>query len=107
LKTTNIKQALAIINEEYNSDDGLLVLFRLSSDVEEKRLDIFIEALKAIEDYYLDKTLIEKHLVYRLLSFQMALNSSAHHWKVSRPKGLTAQAVYNINMAIYDIFTND
>ena len=107
MKTMNTRQALAVIHEEYDSDEGLLVLFRLSSDIEEERLEIFIRALKSVEDYYQDKTLVEKDLVYKLLSFQTTLNASERHWKVSRPQGLTAQAVYNINMAIYDIFASD
>ena len=100
----NIKQALALINEEYVSDEGLLMLFRLSSDVEEQKLERFMQALKIIESHYQDEVLIEKDLVYRLLSFYTTLNASARHWKVNRPKGLTAETVFDINAAILDIF---
>ena len=103
----NIKQALALINEEYGSDEGLLILFRLSSDVEEQKLESFIQALKIIESHYQDEALIEKDLVYRLLSFYTTLNASARHWKVNRPKGLTAQTVFKLNMAILDIFNTN
>ena len=103
----NIKQALALIHEEYDSDEGLLILFRLSSDVKGDRLEIFARALKVIEEHYQDKALIEKDLVYRLLSFYTTLNSSARHWKVSRPKGLTTKAVYELNMAILEVFNTN
>ena len=107
MKAISIKQALAIIDKEYDTDDGLLVLFRLSSDVEKERLGIFIEALKVIEGHYQDKALIEKDLVYRLLSFYTTLNASARYWKESRPDGLTSKAVYELNMAILDVFNTN
>ena len=103
----NIKQALALLHEEYGSDDGLLILFRLSSDVEEEKFDSFVRALKIIEGHYQDQALIEKDLVYRLLSFYTTLNASARHWKVSRPKGLSVKAVYDLNMAILDVFNTN
>lgn len=102
----DIKQALDIINQEYDRDDGLLIEFRMSADVDAARLEQFIEAVGVIDKYYEDKTLIEKDLVYRLLSFYTTLNASAGHWKVSRPKGLDKKTVFEINMVILDVFAS-
>lgn len=103
----NFEQSLEIINAEYDADDGLFLLFRLSADIEPQRLETFIQALNTIDAYYENKAMIEKRLVYKLLSFYTTLNASARHWKVSRPKSLTRKAVYNVNRAILDIFASD
>jgi len=102
-----IKEALALIKKEFESDDGLDVLFRMSSDISVERLDIFIDALKVIENHYQGKEFMEKELVYKLISLQQTLWASSGHWKVSHPAGLTPKKVFQINNAILDIFIDD
>jgi len=102
-----IKEAQALIKKEFESDEGLDILFRMSSDIPEGRLDTFIEALEVIEKHYQGKEFIEKELVYKLTTLQATLNASSGHWKVSHPEGLTPQRVFEINRAILDIFIDD
>ncbi len=102
----DIAEALALIEQE-EADDGLLLLFRMSHDIPEQKLDKFIEALGVIENHYQGIRLIEKELVNKLLWFYRTLSASASHWKVSHPKGLTPQRVFEVNKAILDVFTDD
>ena len=102
-----IEKALSLIDKEWESDTGLLVLFRMSSDVEVARLDAFIEAVNSIRDYYQGKKWIEKHLVYLLLGFYRTLSASQGHWKVSHPEGLGPEKVYEVLSSILDVFTDD
>lgn len=100
-------EALALINHEHDSDDGLDLLFRMSADIEPARIKRFIAALKIIETHYTGKQMIEKNLVYKLVGFYRTLSSSARHWTATRPEGLTVKTVHNINMAILGIFSTD
>lgn len=102
-----IKDALALINHEHDSDEGLDLLFRMSADIQPERLEHFIAALKVIETHYTGKVMIEKDLVYKLVGFYRTLSSSARHWTASRPEGLTRKAVHDVNMAILNIFSTD
>ena len=102
-----IETALKLITKEEESNHGLLILFRLSSDVEEEKIQTFIEALKVISQHYENKVMIEKKLVNQLMWFYRTLGASASHWKVSHPKGLTPQVVFEIQTTILDVFTND
>lgn len=102
-----IKEAKALIKQEEESESGLLILFRMSEDVSEERLDKFIEALRTIEQYYQGELLIEKALVNQLMWFYRTLNASAGHWKVIHPKGLTPGKVFEIQSSILDVFASD
>ena len=102
-----IKEALELIKKESESKDGLCLLFRMSADISEERLDVFIEALNVIENHYQGKEFMEKELVYKLTSLQQTLWASSGHWKVSHPEGLTPKKVFQIHNAILDIFIDD
>lgn len=102
----NIETAKELINKEFDSDDGLHLAFRMSSDVEDIRIDNFLEALKSINENYQDKLLIEKELVYKLFNFYSTLQASERHWKVSRPEGLSSKRCFEIYSNISNIFAS-
>ncbi|GAA0718276.1 hypothetical protein GCM10009430_16190 [Aquimarina litoralis] len=99
------EEAKKLIHKEYNSQNGLDTLFRMSADVEEKRIEKFIEALQAIEHYYSDKKTISKELVYQLFSMYNTLRASMGHWKVEHPKGLDKDTCWKIFDGIRNVFT--
>jgi len=101
----NIEEAKKLIHSEYNSQNGLDTLFRMSADVEEKRIVKFLEALKCLEVYYEDKKTISKELVYQLFSMHNTLRASMGHWKVERPKGLDQDTCWKIFEGIRNVFT--
>ncbi|MDH7447632.1 hypothetical protein [Aquimarina sp. 2201CG14-23] len=100
-----IEEAKNLIHYEYESDDGLDLLFRMSADVEEERIRNFLEALKSIEQYYADKKTIEKKLVYQLFSMNQTLRASMGHWKASRPEGLDTDTCFKIFDGIRNVFS--
>lgn len=102
----DVEQALSILKNEHEADDGLLVLFRLSDDVAEARLDRFVEALSVLEVHYDGKQMVEKDVAYMVLSFYRTLSASAGHWKVSRPKGMTLKMTTRILIALSGIFAS-
>ncbi len=102
----NITEAKTLIENEFTSDNGLDVLFRLSADIENERISIFIEALQTIEAHYQNEPYIERDLVYKLFSFHQTLQASAGHWKVSRPEGLDSKTCFKIFATIRAIFAD-
>lgn len=105
-KGMNIEEARALINDEHDSDNGLDTLFRMSSDIEDERIENFIKALKSIEQHYQNQVFIERDLVYKLVGMSKTLRASSGHWKVSRPEGLDSKTCFEIHSAIHDIFTD-
>ena len=103
----NIEDAFELINMEFESDDGLDLLFRMSADIEVERLEKFLKALALLQEHYTGRDLMEKDIAYKLFSFYTTLNASAGHWKVSRPEGLTVKTVSAIYIAISGIFSTD
>lgn len=101
-----IEEAKALFDEEYHSDTGLDMLFRLSADVDSDRISKFISALNCIKKHYSGKEYIERDLVYRLVSISNTLQASSGHWKVSRPEGLDPKTCFEIHQAIRNIFTD-
>ncbi|MFD2562871.1 hypothetical protein [Aquimarina rubra] len=101
----DITQAKKLIHKEFNAQNGLDVLFRMSADIEEERITEFLEALKCIEEYYADKKTIEKKLVYQLFSMHQTLKASMGHWKVSRPEGLDKDTCWKIFDGIRSVFS--
>ena len=100
-----IEEAKKLIHKEYNGDKGLLILFRMSADVEEERINEFLKALRSIEQYYADKKTISKELVYQLVSLSDTLKASMGHWKVERPMGLDKDTCWKIIEGIRSVFT--
>ncbi len=101
-----VSEAKQLIHKEHDTNKGLLLLFRMSFDVEKDRIERLLEALQVIEGHYADKTLIEINLVYKLLSLSDTLKASMSHWKVSRPEGLDKDTCWNIIDGIKRIFSN-
>jgi len=101
-----VEDARKLIHNEYHNKKGLLILFRMSFDVEEERIKEFLKALSYLEEYYTDKKVIEKELVYQLLSLSDTLKASMGHWKVSRPKGLDKDTCWKIIEGIRNIFSS-
>lgn len=102
----NFQQAKKHINKEYESDNGLDTLFRLSADVEKERITQFLQALQCLEEYYTGKAFIEKKVAFQLFSMNETLKASMGHWKVSRPKGLDHDTCWRIIDGIRQIFSN-
>jgi len=102
----NIEQAKILINEEFNSKNGLNVLFRLSQDIDDKRISFFLEALRSIEKNYRNEIYIERDLVYKLFNFHQTLQASQNHWKNDRPKGLTYEICFEIFTTIGNVFAD-
>ena len=97
-------EALALIEEEYDDSDGLLIKFRMSDDVETARLERFMEALDGITAHYTGQSHITKRHAYMIMSFRDTLSASASHWKVSRPEGLTIQMTSNLISKLSSVF---
>lgn len=102
----NAEDAFDLLQREYDADDGLLILFRMSQDVETARLERFIEALNALTIYYEGQSHVEKHAVFMIMSFRQTLSASAGHWKVSLPKGLSAPMTSEIIAALGHVFAS-
>ncbi len=102
----DFKQALTILRHEHEADDGLLVLFRLSDDVTEERLERFVEVLNVLETHYDGTDVVGKDVAYMVMSFYQTLSASAGHWKVSRPKGLTLKMTMKILIALSGVFAS-
>lgn len=103
----NMEEAFALIHHEFDSDDGLDLLFRMSADIEVERLENFLGALNLLQEHYTGQDMIEKDVAYKLFSFYTTLSASAGHWKVARPKGLTVKTVSAIYIAISGIFSTN
>ncbi len=101
-----VTEAKNLIHHEYESDDGLDLLFRMSADVEEQRITAFLKALKCLEEHYTDKSVMEKKLVYQLFSMHQTLKASKWHWKVSHPKGLDNNTCFKIFDGIRSVFSS-
>ncbi|WP_103070103.1 hypothetical protein [Aquimarina sediminis] len=101
-----IEEAKKHIHQEFVSDDGLDVLFRMSFDVEEERITEFLKALKRLEEHYTNESVIEKKLVYQLFSMHQTLKASMGHWKVSHPEGLDRKTCWKIFDGIKSIFSS-
>lgn len=102
----NADDAFDLLQREYDADDGLLILFRMSQDVETARLERFIEALNVVTMYYEGQSHVEKHAAYMIMSFHQTLSASAGHWKASRPKGLTVPMTSEIIAALGRVFVS-
>ena len=100
-----IEEAKNLIHHEYESDEGLDLLFRMSADIEEERITAFLKALKCLEEHYKNKSLIERELVYQLYTMGNTLKASMGHWKVSRPEGLDQDTCFKIFDGIRHIFS--
>jgi len=98
------QEALELIHKEYDADDGLLIKFRMSEDVETARLERFHEALETLYTHYETETHVEKHIAYMIMSFRDTLSASAGHWKVSRPEGLSIQMTTKLIIALSRVF---
>ena len=98
------EDAFALIDHEYEADDGLLIKFRLSDDVETERLERFHEALQTLAEHYDQQTHVESDVVYKIMSLRDTLSASAGHWKVSRPEGLTVQMTTKLIIALSGVF---
>ncbi|WP_417786505.1 hypothetical protein [Tenacibaculum sp.] len=55
-----IQEAKKLIHKEYESDDGLDALFRMSADIKEEQVALFLQALQCLEEHYASKHVIEK-----------------------------------------------
>lgn len=97
-------EAITLIEKEYWDDDGLLIKFRMSDDVEIERLECFIVALEGMTAYYADKSHVSKSHAYMIMSFRSTLSASARHWKVSRPEGLSLQMTTKLIIALSGVF---
>lgn len=100
------EEAFALFNHEYDDDDGLLLRFRMSDDVETERLQRFLSALEAMSEHYEGKTHVEKSIAYRVMSFRDTLSASVGHWKVSRPEGMTTNMVTALMIAFGRVFAS-
>lgn len=100
------REAFELFHHEFEADDGLDCLFRMSADVEPERLERFLEALSVMAEYYEDKAVVEKDVAFKVISFRDTLSASAGHWKVSRPKGMTIQATTALILAFSRIFAS-
>ena len=103
----NIEQALAVIETEYGSDDGLLLLFRMSADTKPEKLDAFLAAIKVVTEHYTGQDMIEKDLAHKIMSFYQTLTASAGHWKVGRPEGLDIRTTSNLIIALTGVFATN
>lgn len=101
-----VEEAKNIIHKEYHSKNGLLILFRMSFDVEEERIKEFLKALSCLEKHYSDKSVIEIELVYQLLSLKDILKASMRYWKVERPLSLDKDTCWKIINGIQNIFAS-
>lgn len=102
----NVEKAKQHIQHEYESQDGLDTLFRMSADVAEARIENFLNAIHALESYYANKSMIEKRLVYQLCSINETLKTSIGHWKAEHPKGLDKESCWKIMNGIRKVFSN-
>ena len=102
----NLKEAKKYIDKEYESDDGLDTLFRLSADLEEERIAQFLQALQCLQEHYATKPVIEKKVAFQLFSINETLKASMGHWKVNRPKGLDRDICCKIIDSIRRVFSN-
>lgn len=98
------QEAFDLIEREYEADDGLLIKFRMSDDVETERLERFIEALQVLRAHYSTQTHVERHTAYVMMSFRDTLSASAGHWKVSRPEGFSIQMTTKLIIALGGVF---
>ncbi len=98
------EDAFTVFQHEYDADDGLLMKFRMSDDVETERLERFLEALDTLAVHYEGQTHVEKHMAYRVMSFRDTLSASASHWKVSRPEGMSTQMTTKLIIALSHVF---
>jgi len=53
-------EAIGLIEKEYDTDDGLLIKFRMSDDVETARLERFLEALEGMAAHYTGQSHVTK-----------------------------------------------
>lgn len=97
------EEAFALFHAEHDGDDGLLLGFRLSNDVDPARVEALLAALAVMESYYTGRDVIEKNVAYKLLSFRITLSGSAGHWKVSRPEGLDIKTTTKLGIAFGSI----
>jgi|GEM_PF-2826720 len=104
--TMTTEEAKNLVYEEYESDHGLDLLFRMSADIEPERIAHFIKALKCLEQHYADQESIERRLAGNLFSMFQTLQGSQRHWKVSRPKGLDRDTCWEIFTTIRHILWN-
>ncbi|AZJ33495.1 hypothetical protein [Tenacibaculum mesophilum] len=102
----NFQEAKKHIAKEYQSDDGLDTLFRMSADVEEERIARFLQALRCLQEHYTEKPVIEKEVAFQLFSINETLKASMGHWKVNRPKGLDHNTCWKIIESIRCIFSD-
>lgn len=100
------EEAKNLINQEYESDNGLDLLFRMSADIEPERIAIFLTALKCLEQHYADQEYIERKLAGSLFRMHQTLQASQSHWKVSRPEGLDKETCWEIFTTIRHILWN-
>ena len=100
------EEAINLIYEEYESDNGLDLMFRMSADVEPARMANFIAALKCLEQHYAGEEYIERKLAGRLFSMHQTLQGSQSHWKVSRPEGLDRDTCWEVFTTIRHILWN-
>lgn len=98
------KEAILLIEREFEATDGLDVKFRMSDDVETARLERFLEALEKFTAYYERRSQVTKRHAYIIMTFRATLSASASHWKLSRPKGLTPQMTTNLIIALSGVF---
>lgn len=98
--------AFKLINYEYESDDALLLKFRMSDDVDPKRIQAFLEALEVVTEFYEGRAMVSKSIAYRINSFRSTLSASAGHWKVARPKGLPIKTTTALIIALSGVFAS-
>lgn len=99
-----IDEAFAIFHCEHDADECLLLDFRLSNDVDPKRINAFLDALAVMEDYYTGRDMIEKNVAYKLMSFKSTLSVSAKYWTACRPEGLDIKTTSALVIALGSIF---
>jgi hypothetical protein len=99
------EDAFVLIDHEHEAEDGLLIKFRMSDDVETERMERFLEAIDTLSRHYDQQSHAEKDMVYKIMSFRDTLSASAGHWKVSRPEGLTLQMTTKLLIALSSVFS--
>lgn len=105
----NIEEAETFIKREFESDDGLLLQFRMSDDIGEETIEEFLEAINTLQEHYRGKEYIERYLVNALNSLQNTLRASASHWvhrdETFWPEGITRETLFRIYRGIDWIFS--
>lgn len=105
----DIEEAKKFIAEEFESDEGLLLQFRLSEDIGEEKIELFLKAIDTLQEHYRGEELIERSLVNALNSLQNTLRASASHWSHREekfwPKGINRYTLFKIYNGIDRVFS--